>query len=64
MINDPDILFADEPTAALDHTNGRLVVDTLAAWRVRGSVVVVTHDPEMLTGADEIINLRDGRLEK
>ena len=64
MINDPDILFADEPTAALDHANGHRVVDTLAEWRKRGSVVVVTHDPEMLTGADEVIYLRDGVIEK
>ena len=64
MINDPDIIFADEPTAALDQANGHRVVDALAKWRQRGSVVVVTHDPEMLTDADEIVYLRDGTLEK
>ena len=62
MMNDPEVIFADEPTASLDHANGHRVVDTLAAYRTRGSVVVVTHDPEMLTGADEILLLRDGAL--
>jgi putative ABC transport system ATP-binding protein len=62
MMNDPDVIFADEPTAALDHTNGRRVVDALAAWRGRGMVVVVTHDPEMVTDADEVLLLRDGAL--
>lgn len=62
MMNDPEVIFADEPTAALDHANGHRVVDTLAAWRNRGTLVVVTHDEEMLRGADEILRLRDGTL--
>ncbi len=62
MMNDPEIIFADEPTASLDHVNGRKVVDALALWRTQGTVVVVTHDPEMLTDADEVIYLRDGEL--
>jgi putative ABC transport system ATP-binding protein len=62
MINTPDVIFADEPTASLDHTNGRRVVDALARWRQQGTVVVVTHDPEMLSDADEILHLRDGEL--
>ena len=62
MMNDPEVIFADEPTAALDHTNGHRVVDTLAAYRTRGTVVVVTHDPEMVRDADEVLLLRDGLL--
>ncbi|MBV9850655.1 MAG: ABC transporter ATP-binding protein [Armatimonadetes bacterium] len=61
MMNDPDVIFADEPTASLDHANGHLVVDLLSAYRSRGTVVVVTHDPEMLTGADQILMMRDGQ---
>ncbi len=62
MINDPEVIFADEPTAALDHTNGLRVVDALASWRTRGTVVVVTHDQEMVAGADCVLLLRDGAL--
>ena len=61
MMNAPDVIFADEPTASLDHANGHLVVDLLSAYRGRGTVVVVTHDPEMLTGADQILMMRDGQ---
>ncbi len=61
MMNNPDVIFADEPTASLDHANGHLVVDLLSAYRDRGTVVVVTHDPEMLTGADQILMMRDGQ---
>lgn len=61
MMNDPDVIFADEPTASLDHANGHLVVDLLSAYREQGTVVVVTHDPEMLQGADSILMMRDGQ---
>jgi putative ABC transport system ATP-binding protein len=60
LINEPEILFADEPTAALDQANGHKVMEALAAWRTSGTVIVVTHDAGMLTGADEILSLRDG----
>lgn len=60
MMNDPRVIFADEPTASLDHANGHLVIDLLSAYRNRGTVVVVTHDPEMLSSADSILLMRDG----
>lgn len=63
MVNRPAAIFADEPTASLDHANGHAVIDLLAGYRDQGLVVVVTHDAEMLAGADRIIRLRDGRLE-
>jgi len=63
MINDPDVIFADEPTASLDHANGHTVIDLLASYRDRGTVIVVTHDPEMVSGADHVFRMRDGRME-
>ena len=61
LINEPEILFADEPTAALDQANGHRVMEALAAWRSKGTVIVVTHDAGMLSGADDVLSLRDGR---
>jgi putative ABC transport system ATP-binding protein len=63
MINRPDVIFADEPTAALDHANGHIVIDLLASYRDKGAVIVVTHDPEMVADADHVIRMRDGRIE-
>lgn len=63
MVNDPAVIFADEPTAALDRTNGHRVIEALARWRTRGTVVVVTHDAEMVADADALVILRDGRLD-
>ncbi|CCW34765.1 ABC-type antimicrobial peptide transport system, ATPase component [Chthonomonas calidirosea] len=64
MMQEPEVIFADEPTAALDHSNGRAVIDLLLAYRDRGAVIVVSHDPLMLQGADRIYYLLDGCLEK
>lgn len=64
LVHQPALVFADEPTASLDQATGRQVISLLAAFRDEegGSVVVVTHDPAMLTGADQVLTLRDGRL--
>jgi len=62
MVHQPRIIFADEPTASLDHINGHAVIRLLASYREQGAVVVVTHDPEMLADADRVYSLRDGRL--
>lgn len=62
LINEPAVVFADEPTASLDQTTGHQVVDLLAHYRGHGSIVFVTHDPEMLTQADRVIRMRDGEI--
>jgi putative ABC transport system ATP-binding protein len=64
LVHQPVVVFADEPTASLDQATGRQVVDVLGHFRQEtgGAVVVVTHDPDMLTGADRILHMRDGRL--
>jgi putative ABC transport system ATP-binding protein len=64
LVHRPAIVFADEPTASLDQATGREVINLLVDYRLRagGSVVVVTHDPAMLTGADRVLQMRDGRL--
>ena len=64
LANDPPILLADEPTGNLDSVTGRQVIDRLVAVnRDRGrTLVLVTHDVELASYADETIALRDGRV--
>ena len=64
LVHRPAVVFADEPTASLDQATGREVIRLLADYRTdnRGSVVVVTHDPAMLVGADRVLQMRDGCL--
>lgn len=60
LLGNPKVIFADEPTAALDHKNGIQVVELLNENRGSGSLVMVTHDPSMLEKADRIVHLSDG----
>ncbi len=64
MISEPAIIFADEPTASLDQKNGSAVVNLLMKYRTRGTVIMVTHDPDMLAEADGIYHLRDGVVDR
>lgn len=64
LAGDPEIILADEPTAALDSVNGRMVIGLLRELAIkRGrSVVVVTHDNRIFDFADRIVRIEDGRL--
>ncbi|GAA5165386.1 ABC transporter ATP-binding protein [Amycolatopsis dongchuanensis] len=63
MITRPEILFADEPTGALDTRSGELVLDLLRTMATGGqSILMVTHDPAAAARADAVVFLRDGRL--
>jgi len=66
LAGDPPILLADEPTAALDSTSGRTVIELLQrlAHEHGRAVVMVTHDPRVLSFGDRIIHLEDGRIVK
>lgn len=62
MINDPRVLFADEPTASLDHENAFNVMRILKEYSKERLVVVVTHDRSVLGDADMMVELWDGNL--
>jgi putative ABC transport system ATP-binding protein len=64
LVTGPAVVFADEPTGALDQTTGhdtmRLLVD--ATKHNRASLVVVTHDPNVARWCDRAVDVRDGRV--
>jgi putative ABC transport system ATP-binding protein len=62
LLGGREVIFADEPTANLDHVNGAAVVETLVQNRGQGSLVMVTHDPTMLEHADRVVTISDGKL--
>ncbi len=64
LLGTPAVIFADEPTASLDHKNGEAVVSLLNQHRQGGSLVMVTHDRSMLEEADRIVHLVDGALQE
>lgn len=62
MINDPNVLFADEPTAALDHENAFAVMKILKEYSKENLVLVITHDRSILSDADSVIEMWDGNI--
>ncbi|MFB9329912.1 ABC transporter ATP-binding protein [Paenibacillus aurantiacus] len=63
-MNDPAVLFADEPTASLDAARGKDVVRMIAerTKAERKSAVMVTHDDRVLSFCDRVLYMKDGRL--
>jgi macrolide transport system ATP-binding/permease protein len=63
LVNDPDVLYADEPTGNLDAQTGRDVLRLLRRLHQRGlTIVLVTHDAQVASQAQRIITMRDGRI--
>lgn len=62
LVKDPDVVIADEPTAALDQSTGQAILDLLAGVTEHGStLIVVTHDHRAAALADEVLTIVDGR---
>ncbi len=64
LANDPDVVFADEPTANLDSHTATSILDLMEQLnRERGvAFVFATHDPRVVARARRVLNLHDGRI--
>jgi len=63
LINNPEVVFADEPTGALDSASGKAVLDLLTEFNHRGqSIIMVTHDLKSALRGNRILYLKDGRI--
>jgi putative ABC transport system ATP-binding protein len=64
LANRPRLILADEPTASLDTTRGKKVMEMLKkiARENQTAVITVTHDARMIEGFDYVYHLKDGRL--
>jgi putative ABC transport system ATP-binding protein len=63
LVNQPDMLLADEPTGNLDSQSAREVIGILRECHGRGqTVVLVTHDPNVASAADRVVRMRDGAI--
>jgi ABC-type lipoprotein export system ATPase subunit len=61
LVNEPELILADEPTGSLDGENGAAVLELLRSLRGR-AVVIVTHEPDAAAIADRVLQLSEGRL--
>ena len=63
MVNRPRILLADEPTGALDSRSGEQVMELFESLHEEGaSILMITHDADIASFAERIVEIRDGRL--
>jgi len=63
LINDPAIIFADEPTGNLDSASSRDIIDLLKLTNRYGqTLIVITHDEKIALQADRILTIGDGRI--
>ncbi len=66
LINDPQILLADEPVGNLDSESARVAMQTLSEINKKDkkTIILVTHDPNYLPFADRVYYFRDGKIER
>ena len=64
LVHEPRLIVCDEPTAALDASSGRRVMDLLGEVAIQAdrAVIIVTHDNRVFDLADRIIEMEDGRI--
>jgi len=64
LINNPELILADEPTGNLDSKSGKIVIDALnkISAEYHKTIVMVTHDPQMASYCNRIILLKDGKI--
>ncbi|MCR5600148.1 MAG: ABC transporter ATP-binding protein [Ruminococcus sp.] len=66
MVNEPKVIFADEPTGSLDSQNSEMIIDLLAKLNKEKkiTVIMVTHSNRTLRYCDRVIKIADGKVEK
>ena len=66
FVNKPRIILADEPTGNLDSNTGQEIIDHMKNLQEKSgtTIITVTHDDKMLTAADRMAWIRDGKLER
>lgn len=64
LVNNPDVIFADEPTGNLDSVSGKVVMDIIKELHEQGrTIILITHEAYTADRAQRIIRMLDGKIE-
>jgi putative ABC transport system ATP-binding protein len=65
LANDPQVIFADEPTGNLDSATGEQIIQTLIHLHEAGkTIIMVTHEPDVAVHAENKLHMRDGLIDR
>ncbi len=65
LANDPQILFADEPTGNLDTSTGEEIMELLVELNLQGrTIIIVTHESHIAAHAQKKLHMKDGVIER
>jgi len=65
LVNNPSILFGDEPTGNLDSATGEMILGMFKSLNAAGkTIVLVTHDPDIAAVSPRVIEIRDGKIRR
>ncbi len=66
LINNPEVIFADEPTGNLDSETGKQIIELLFSLQKKNNItlIIVTHDEDLAKKCDRIIKISDGKIIK
>ena len=62
LISEPDIIFADEPTASLDHNTAVEILKLIKKYKESTTLIIATHDTSILDGNESIVRIEHGKV--
>lgn len=62
LVSEPEIIFADEPTASLDHENATEIIKLLKEYKSSSTLLMATHDTSILSGDEEILHIEHKKV--